>query len=207
MRHLVGLVVTLTLLAACAARQADTPPEPLGDFRLGYNVVVAKNAEPVGPSRQATAEEWETALKAAVAAQLGRYQGDKLYHVGIGVDGYALALPGIPLLLSPKSALVITVNVWDDTAGRKINAEPKQLTVLEPVSGRTLVGSGLTKTREEQIASLSEAAARRINDWLVENRIWFSPEAVAARAALSAAVKAQKAGAAPALPEAAIGGN
>ena len=35
--------------------------------------------------------------------------------------------------------------------------------------------------------TLSENVARRINDWLIENKAWFTPEAVTARAAMAAA--------------------
>ena len=177
-------VLAATLLAACAADDLNAPPKDFGDFALGYNIVVAKNARPVGPSRMATAAEWETALKAAVAERFSRYQGGKLYHIGIGVDAYALAVPGVPVVLSPKSVLAITVNVWDDTAQRRVNAEPKQFTVFEGLNGDTVVGSGLTKTKAEQMATLSVNAARQINDWLVANKAWFTPEAVAARATL-----------------------
>ena len=183
MRRLFALLA-LSILAACAAEDLSQPPQDFGEFALGYNIVVAKNAKPIGPSRTATPEEWETALKEAIGARFGRYDGDKLYHIGIGVDGYALAVPGVPLVLSPKSVLAITVDVWDDTAGRKINAEPKQFTVFERLSGETVVGSGLTQTREQQMANNSANATRRINDWLIENEAWFTPEAVAARALL-----------------------
>ncbi len=184
--RLVRLIAVLAtaLLAACAADDLSQPPEDFGDFALGYNIVVAKNAKPVGPSRKATAEEWETALKKAVGERFTRYQGDKLYHIGIGVDAYALAVPGVPVVLSPKSVLALTVNVWDDTAQRRVNGEPKQFTVFEGLTGDTVVGSGLTRTREEQMATLSVNAARQINGWLVENAAWFTPEAVAARAKL-----------------------
>jgi hypothetical protein len=177
-------VLAAALLSACAADDLNQPPKDFGQFALGYNIVVAKNAKPVGPSRSATAEEWETALKKAVEERFSRYQGDKLYHIGTGVDAYALAVPGVPVVLSPKSVLAITVNVWDDTAGRRVNAEPKQFTVFEGLSGDTVVGSGLTKTKDEQMATLSANAARQINNWLVENKAWFTPEAVAARAKL-----------------------
>lgn len=185
---LTGLVV----LAACANNDLSGPPKDFGDFSLGYNIVVAKNAKPVGPSRQATAEEWEAAIKTAIAARFDRYQGEKLYHIGIGVDAYALAVPGIPILLSPKSVLAITVNIWDDSAQRTVNAEPKTFTVFEGLSGSTVVGSGLTRSREEQMKALSENAARLINDWLVENKAWFTPEAAAARAAVTAAEGPEK---------------
>ncbi|MCB2130736.1 MAG: hypothetical protein KDE03_17145 [Rhodobacteraceae bacterium] len=186
-RNLIASVLAVFTLAACAANDLSNPPTPLGNFQLGYNVVVAKNAEPVGPSRKATAAEWEAAMKKAIADRFGRYDGDKLYHIGIGVDAYALAVPGIPVVLSPKSVLVVTANVWDDTAQRKINAEPKQFTVFERLSGETIIGSGLTQSREQQIANLAANAARLINDWLIENKAWFTPEAVAARAMLAGA--------------------
>lgn len=187
-------VLAALVLAACAAEDPNRPPEDFGDFALGYNIVVAKNAQPVGPSRRATAAEWEAALKSAVAERFGRYQGGKLYHIGIGVDAYALAVPGVPVVLSPKSVLAITVNIWDDTAGRRVNAEPRQFTVFEGLTGDTVVGSGLTKTREEQMATLAANAARQINAWLVENRAWFTPEAVAARAMLPPETAAGTAG-------------
>lgn len=191
-----GAVLALSLLAACAAEGPDAPPADFGDFALGHNIVVAKNAKPVGPSRKATAAEWEAALKSAIGDRFAQYHGEKLYHIGVGVDAYALAVPGVPVVLAPKSVLAVTVNVWDDTARRPVNAAPKQFTVFEGLTGDTVVGSGLTKTKEEQMATLSANAARQINAWLAENKAWFTPEAVAARALLppvsGAAVAAMK---------------
>ena len=184
-------LLAASLLAGCAANDLSKPPTPIGDFRLGYDIVVADSAEPVGPSRKATADEWEAAVKKAVDADIGRYQGDKLYHLGIAVNAYALAVPGIPVVLSPKSVLVLTVDVWDDTAQRPVNAEGKRFTVFEGMSGSTVVGSGLTKTREQQMETLAQNAAAEINKWLVENKAWFTPEAVAARKLLPPVTKAE----------------
>lgn len=174
-------VAALVLVAACAQEDLTAPPPDIGDFRLGYNIVVAKNAQPVGPSRQATPEEWEAVLKEEVGKRLGRYEGEKLYHIGIGVDAYALAIPGIPLVLKPKSVLAITVSIWDDAAGVKVNSEPKKFTVFERGSEKTFIGSGLTQTKEEQMTNLSANAARQIMKWIEENKAWFTPEAVEAR--------------------------
>jgi outer membrane murein-binding lipoprotein Lpp len=185
----------LLLLGACAQEDLTKAPPPLGNFQLGYNVVVAKNAKTAGPTRLATPEEWQAALKPAIAERIGRYQGGKLYHLGTGVEAYALAVPGIPVVLSPKSVLVITVNVWDDTAQRIINAEPKQFTVFESLSGSTLIGSGLTQTKQQQMATLSRNAARQIDKWLNDNKAWFSPEAAAARAVLGPQAGAPDSGA------------
>ncbi|MDW4550287.1 hypothetical protein R5H32_13065 [Defluviimonas sp. D31] len=186
MRRLIAALSVL-LLAACAAEDLSRPPEPMGNFAVGYTIVVAKNAQAAGPSRKATAEEWEYVLKDALEKHFGRYDGDKLYHIGVTVDAYALAIPGVPVVLNPKSVLAITVNVWDDTAGRKINAEPEQLTVFQSLSGETMIGSGLTQNRKEQMEDLAANAADDINDWLLRNKAWFTPEAVAARAMLAAA--------------------
>jgi len=180
-------IAAIALVSACAAEDLTAPPEALGNFQLGHTIIVAKNAQVAGPSRTVTDEEWQASLQAEIVKRTGRYDGDKLYHLGINIDAYALAYPGIPLVISPKSILVVSANVWDDSAQRRINAEPKQITVFEPFSGETLLGSGLTQTKEDQMRNLSEAAARQINDWLVENKAWFTPEAAAARALLPAA--------------------
>lgn len=184
-------LLAASLLAGCAADDLSKPPPAIGDFRLGYDIVVADNAEPAGPSRKATPDEWEAALKKAIDADIGRYQGDKLYHLGVALNAYALAVPGIPIVLSPKSVVVLTVDVWDDTAQRPVNAEGKRLTVFEGISGSTMVGSGLTKTREQQMETLSKNAAAAIAKWLEENKAWFTPEAVAARKLLPPVTKAQ----------------
>lgn len=171
----------LAVLAACGApTDLSEPLEPLGDFRLGYNIVVAKNATSAGPlSRKATPEEWESLLKQTIQDRLGRYEGSRLYHLGVNVDGYILAVPGVPVVASPKSGLVITVNVWDDAKGKKIN-EPKQITVLEQLSGETIVGSGLTQSRETQMQNLALNAAQAIENYLRRNPQWFEAGADAA---------------------------
>ncbi|MGB5870108.1 MAG: hypothetical protein WBH04_07895 [Albidovulum sp.] len=185
-----GFLLAGSLLAGCAGNDLGKPPKPIGDFRLGFNIVVADNAETAGPTRTATPDEWEAVLKEEIARRIGRYDGEKLYHIGVGVNAYALAVPGVPLVLSPKSVLVISVDVWDDAVQRTVNAETKKLTIFESASGKTLVGSGLTKTREQQMRSLSENAAAAIEKWLAENKAWFTPEAVAARAAMPASAAA-----------------
>lgn len=192
-------LLAASFLAGCGGSDLSTPPKPIGDFRLGYAIVVADKAEPVGPSRKATADEWEAALQKSVRAQLDRYQGEKLYHIGIGVKAYALAVPGVPVVLSPKSVIVVAVDVWDDAISKTINPEPKEFTVFEGLSGSTVIGSGLTKSREQQMQTLSDNVAQQIANWLVENKAWFTPEAVAARAALAKAAPAAK----PAAPAAA----
>ncbi len=178
----VFLGLSLLALTACSDAKEiteDTPLVDLGDFALGHNVVVATDAQKAPFSRNATEEELETALMAAMQARFGRYDGDKLYHIGIKVDAYGLAAPGIPVLFTPKSVLVLTVNIWDDSKGEKLTEKPKLLTVFESLNGHTLVGSGLTRTREEQLDILTRNAALKVERWLLENGQWFGVEPIA----------------------------
>lgn len=167
------LVFAFGLLSACGVSDLAEPPVDLGDFVLGHNVVVADKVEMVPISRSATVDEWETAMKKAVADRFGRYEGDRIYNIGISVDGYALAPPGIPVVAAPKSVLVITANVWDDAKAQKLNPEGKQLTVFESFDGESVIGTGITKTKQQQLDALSYNAAKAVERWFLENPEWF----------------------------------
>nr|WP_232489125.1 hypothetical protein [Rhodobacter amnigenus] len=169
----VALFAGLSMLAACAGNDLEEPPVPLGDFALGLNIVVADNVQKVPISREASAEEWEAVMKEAVAARFGRYEGSRLYNIGISVDGYALAPPGIPVVAAPKSVLVITANIWDDATQTKLNPEGEQFTVFEGMSGDTVIGSGLTRTKKKQMEVLSYNAVKRVEAWLAQHPEWF----------------------------------
>ena len=178
------MLAILWAVSACAPDE-QLPPKPpaLGDFSLGYNIVVVEDPE-IGPlSRTATTAEWTAVLSAAMAERMGRYSGEKLYHLGIKVAGYALAKPGIPLVASPKSVLVITLTVWDDAAKARLNPEPENFYVFESLSGATVISSGLTQTKEVQMRNLSRNAARKVEDWLIKNRAWFETSGPVADAA------------------------
>lgn len=173
-------------LAGCAARDPmqDELPD-MGDFQLGFNLVVADNMQQIPPSREATAEEWVAILTAEIDRRFGDYEGERLYHIGIAIDGYALAPPGIPLVLNPRSILVLSVNVWDDALGEKLHPEPEQIVVMEGAAAETaVIGSGLARSREEQMQILARNAARQIQRWMLTNPEWFSvdPDAAPFRA-------------------------
>ncbi len=76
----------------------------------------------------------------AIDNRLGRYDGTRLVHLGVNVSGYVLAQPGVPILLAPKSALIVTVTAWDDRAGGKFHDKAKTITVLETFTGASLWG-------------------------------------------------------------------
>lgn len=179
-RALIALAL-VSMLAACAGKgDLDKPPPPLGQFKLGLNIVVAKDAQKSPVSRDATPAEWQNALKSAMEARFGRYHGDRFYDFGIKVDGYALAPPGIPLVLSPKSVLIVTVNVWDDPTQTQLNAKGKQFVVFEGVSPDTVIGSGLTQTKKQQLDRLSYNAVKKIEEWLLQHPEWFPAQGAGA---------------------------
>ncbi|WP_179209245.1 hypothetical protein [Haematobacter genomosp. 1] len=208
--HRLAFPALLLLLAACGGigerRVVQSELPPMGEFRLGYNIVVAKNAQKVPISREVTTEQLETALRDAVQERFGSYEGRKLYHIAINVDAYALGPPGVPVVASPKSVLVISANVWDDIRRKKINTEPKQLTIWENLTGATFVGSGLTQNAESQLRNLARNAAKEVQDWMLEHPEWFelTPEDEVAmeEARAAAAAEARRTGghARPATP-------
>ena len=166
------LFMSLAWLAACSPSgdDLDEGPVPLGDFKLGHNVVVAPNAVKGPLSRKASPDELTEALQSAIADRFDRYGGETLYHFGVSVEGYVLAAPGIPLVYSPKSVMIINVTVWDDAAAKKLNDEPEQITVFESLSGETVISSGLTQDKETQLRNLSVNASKQIELFLVKMR-------------------------------------
>lgn len=168
------LMAGLGLLAACDTNDLKDPPVPLGDFVLGLNIAVGEGAQAPGISRQATPEQWKAAIEKAMTDRFGRYEGSRIYNFSIRVDAYILAPPGIPLVASPRSALVFTVFVFDDATRTLLNPEGKQITMLEGVSPQSFIGSGITQNKEKQIARMSYRAALAVQKYLLENPDWFN---------------------------------
>ena len=166
----------MAALAACARHQVvPENPDPIGDYSMGSNLVVSQGPE-IGPfSRQATDDEWKAVIEQALTDRFSKFKGSGTYHIAVKVEAYALAQPGIPIVFKPKSILVLSANVWSTTG--KLNEKPQAITVYESVSGKTLLGSGLTETKEEQMRSLAFNAAARIEDWMRKNPQWFQPGA------------------------------
>jgi len=173
-------LASLIILTACGGIRDDLTqaPDPLGTFRLGHNIAVVN--DPVqGPfSRSVEDAAWQAAMTAAVNDRLGleRFEGSQFFHVGVAVEGYVLAQPGIPLVYSPKSILIFSVNFFEDATQTKLNDEAIQLTVFEPCCSVPLLGSGFSKSAEEQMEGLAFNAARAIERTMRQNGEWFGGE-------------------------------
>lgn len=177
MKRWIAFVAFVGLVAACSQPEETVERLDLGDFVLGHNVVVAPDLQKGPTSRNAEPEELIAAVQAAVGSRLGKYDGDRLVHLGINIGGYALGRRGIPLIYTPKSAFVVTVSVWDDRAGEKFTKEPKQLLIFENFTDGAIIGTGYTRSRDQQIATLANNTARRIEAYLAENAVCMTDEA------------------------------
>lgn len=177
-RFFAALALLFTLAACGDFKDLKEPPVPMGDFLLGHNIVVAPEPT-VGPlSRPATEEEWQESITEAIDERFGRYDGDKYYHIAVKVEGFVLALPGVPLVANPKSVLIAGVTIWDDAQERKINEEPKRFTVFERASPETFLSSGLTQNRHAQRRNLARNLAKKIHTWLLKHPEWFGGEPI-----------------------------
>jgi hypothetical protein len=180
LRTLLALLSLAAVSACTFSNDLNKPPPDLGDFSLGYNVVVAPNLVKGPLSRTADKDQFIAIMKEAVQERFGRYEGDKLYHFGVSLEGYVLAQPGIPLVLSPKSILIINFTIWDDAKGKKLNEPPEQITVIESFGAGSLLGSGYTQNEEQQMRGLAKNAAKQIQNYLVrksKSEHWFDGSA------------------------------
>ena len=174
-RASLALLAALVLSACASGRELRDERAELDNFYLGHAIVVADNATMGPASRRAEPEEWQEVLTTEMRRRFSRYDGDRLYHLGVSVDGYVLAIPGIPVIAAPKSVLILGVTLWDDAAGGKVNDSPHRITVLESLSGETVVSSGLTQSAEQQMQNLAQNAMLAIENWLASNPDWFPP--------------------------------
>ncbi|MEM7472400.1 MAG: hypothetical protein AAF340_13710 [Pseudomonadota bacterium] len=170
-----GLILSICLaLTACSVPDPETDsPAELGDFRLKSNIAVTKTAQKMGVSRDATEEEWEEVLEAAIEKRFRRYAGETLYTLSYSLDGYLLATKGGRLALSNRSAVLATVHIWETDPLDRLEDRSTQLLVLEGLDGETFVGSGLFRTKDEQMARLGAQFAKAVERWLVANSDLF----------------------------------
>ncbi|MGB3556470.1 MAG: hypothetical protein WBA25_17715 [Jannaschia sp.] len=168
----------LSLAGAAGALSACATPDPLGeemremgDFQLGYTVIVSENAKKIPPSRNATPEQWKTVMTSELERRFGRYAGGKDYVIALAIDGYSLAPPGIPVVLTPKSILVVTANVWEANPQVKIGG-PEQIVTFEGAD-TLILGSGLVKDAGEQMTTLARNMANKVQSWMISNGEWF----------------------------------
>lgn len=158
----------MAALAGCSAKDPlGARPTELGAFQLVSPIVVTDSMKKIPPSRDATGAEWEAALTDELRRRFGRQQGGRDYYIAIAVDGYSLAPPGIPIVLAPKSILVVTANLWTAAPQEKVLG-PTQLSVFEGADGLVL-GTGLIKDAEAQRVTLARNMARRIERWMLES--------------------------------------
>ncbi|GAA6194283.1 hypothetical protein [Phaeobacter sp. NW0010-22] len=173
------ILTTLTValfLAACGETQLNEAPEDMGAFRARVVHVFTDKALKWPLSRDAEASEWNAPMERAMETRLRRYDGAQEYDVAVSLEGFLLAPPGIPVLVNPKSVVVVNVFVYD-VARKEYLARKVQMEVYEDTTGQSaILGSGHSRTKEEQIAGLSLNIADKIEEWMAEEHKengWF----------------------------------
>ena len=72
--------------------------------------------------------------------------------------------------------MIVDVTIFDNSTRQKLNEEPYRITAGEGFTNSVpLIGSGLVRSADEQLANLAESVAREIEDWLRDNPEWFTP--------------------------------
>jgi len=173
----IAALLSVLFLVACGAEEdLSLRPDAIGQFRLGHNIAIADNIQ-LGPfSRTLTEDQIEGSVQSAVGARLRRYEGNGLYHLGMNVGGLVLARPGIPLVYSPNSVMIVDVTVFDNKTQSKLNEEPKRFVIGEGLKNTVpIIGSGYVRSAEEQLENLAANFARQLEDWIEENPDWFAP--------------------------------
>ncbi|WP_027244914.1 hypothetical protein [Leisingera daeponensis] len=194
-----ALLAALALLTACGETRLDEAPEDLGAFQARVTHVYTEKALQWPLSRNADHSEWTSPIESALNARLRRYAGTQQYDVAVTLEGFMLAPPGVPVLFSPKSAVVVNVFVYD-VANKKFLAKKHQMQIFESTTGESaLLGSGHARTKEQQIQGLALNIADKVEEWMAENHKeqgWFAPRPAAgsAGAAATAAAEAAPAG-------------
>ncbi|MBY6068629.1 hypothetical protein KUW17_17925 [Leisingera aquaemixtae] len=182
MIRILSMLAALALLAACGETRLDEAPEDLGAFQARVTHVYTEKALQWPMSRDADHSEWTAPIENALNTRLRRYEGAQEYDVAVTLEGFMLAPAGVPVLFSPKSAVVVNVFVYD-VAQEKFLAKKHQMEIFESTTGESaLLGSGHARTKQEQIQGLAVNIADKVEEWMAEQHEaegWFAPRAAA----------------------------
>jgi hypothetical protein len=167
------------LLAACANR-ADLNQPGRADRRLPprpQHRVAPRHDEGTAVARAPPRRNSRRRCATEIEQRLRRYDGDGLYHIGVRIEAFVLAQPGIPIVLSPQSVLLLAVNIWDNETRERLNDEPIRSPPSRRQHRRAVHPLGPREVAREQLENLSISAAQEIEKLLRENEeTWFAPK-------------------------------
>jgi ATP-dependent protease ClpP protease subunit len=129
MQEISNALTDSTFSIASAAIGPIVSIGPLGNFRLGHNVVVVDNVVMrTEESLDWNAADIEDLFSARISERFGHHAGSRIYHTGIAVDGIICNPDGRNI-----AAIALSVNIWDDVLGRKIHDRPYAVRMQEPL--------------------------------------------------------------------------
>lgn len=177
MIRILAFLSGLLLLSACGETQLNEAPEDLGAFKARVLHVYTDKALQWPLSRDAEPSEWNGPMEQVLEGRLRRYSGTQEVDVAVTLEGFSLAPPGIPVLVSPKSVAVVNVFVYD-VATKTFLADKHQMEIFESTTGESaILGSGHSRSKEEQIAGLSLNIVDAIEEWMAKQHKengWFN---------------------------------
>ncbi len=153
------------------ARSRRKPVEPLGQFQAGPR----RSSWPQrrqGPRHRAdaTTMNGSPGSMRRSSRRFRRYDGDQFYHLGVRVEGYVLAAPGIPLVVRAQIGVIVTVTVCGRRRGHEAERRsPSRSPCSKRCRARRSSASGLTQTKEEQLTAAVAERRPEIENWLREH--------------------------------------
>jgi len=92
----------------------------------------------------------------------------------------------MPFVVGERWGLGVRGHVWGEEVGWQLHEEAEQIIVFEgSTAERAMLGSGIARSREEQMQNLARNAGRRMQVFMLQNPEWFNIDPNAARNAVA----------------------
>lgn len=155
---------------------APSGPLHLANIRIGHVGVVTSGMVQGAYSNAVSPEDLASHLRGAITSKLAGLDGARSYNIGVKVTSYMLANPAVPTVSSPKSALIMSVTVWDDSRGQKPVAPPATVIAVDGLYGTSVFITKQQGDKDHRLAALSAKAALEIERYLTKNIDIFTPK-------------------------------
>lgn len=165
------LLMTFTLMGCGEASFAPASMARLAQANIRFNhiSIVATDMVKNAYSDDVSPEDMTTQLRRAITSKLSELQGDRVYNIGIKVTGYMLANPSVLTVSSPKSVLMLSVSVWNDSPDNKLMLPPSTVIAVDGLYGSALSIAKSQGSKDQRLAALTGRAGVEIAQYLARN--------------------------------------
>lgn len=138
-------------------------------FTLGHVGVITTGMAKGAYSVDVQSQDLATHLRSAVTSELSNFTGGHQYNLGIKVEAYTLANPSMPTVPQPKSVLMLTLSVWDDSHDPRPILAPATVVAVDGLYGTSIFVTKPQGSIDQRLAALCAKAAIEIERYLVKN--------------------------------------